>query len=231
MRILLVCPDWFPYSAGLAQSALELSQELIRKGHKVVVATADRGNHDKKGMRLIEVPLLFVMLGRNPICHGVYRTLKKEIKKADCIILFSYMFELNFRITLLRFFRFFQKSIIHMYRGSLENYGLKGVGLATRFGKWLWDNTCAWWIFRGTDATISNSGPTLKIIHKKYRVKTQKLHYIKTGMYLDQFNISKGNSKRVIFIGRLVDNKGVHLFPQIIKNIPKNWTRYIPVLI
>jgi len=224
MRILLVCPDWFPYSAGLSQSALELSQELIKDGNKVVVATSGRGKHDDKGLKLIEVPLLFVMLGRNPICRGVYRTLRKEIKKADCVILFSYMFELNFRISLLRFFKFFNKPLIHMYRGSLENYGLKGVGLTTKFGKWLWDNTCAWFIFRGTDATISNSGPTLKVMHKKYFVKPEKLHYVKTGMYLDQFKISKGEEKRIVFIGRLVDNKGVLLFPKIMKVIPKDWT-------
>lgn len=225
MKFLLVSPDWFPYSGGLSQTAMEFAQELIKYGHEVTIATAGRKGLDYKGMNVVEVPLLFTMIGRNPICYKVRKTIKQHAKDVDAIFLFSYMFELNSRIAILKKLGCIKKPLIQYYVGSLESYSQaqKNIHPVTRFAKWLWDVTLARTQFRWVDGVVSNSKPTLDVMKKRYGMPKKMGYYVKTGMHVKDYKQSKLNNKRALFVGRLIDNKGVKHFEQIVKSLPNNW--------
>ena len=94
----MFCPDWFPFSAGLAQSCYELCKEFQKHGHKVKVVVAKDKNLDKKDLDVIELLYIARILGRNPLVFNLFEKVKKEIEWCDVVCLFSYMFEINSRI-------------------------------------------------------------------------------------------------------------------------------------
>ena len=221
MKLLIVCPDWFPYSAGLAQSCYDFCQEAIKHGHEIRIITAKDKNLDPKGLDVHPLPFLFRLGGRSPIIFNLWKKIKHHIEWSDQVILYSYMFEMNSRIVLYRTLGLFDKPLIHMYRGSLEPEVLRYLSLSTKCMKWLWDETAARFLFKNVDKTISNSKPTLSYMKKKYGVTNTV--YVPNAYHLKEYKKSTQETKRVIFIGRLVENKGVLLFEKILRALPNDW--------
>jgi glycosyltransferase involved in cell wall biosynthesis len=223
MNILVVCPDWFPFSAGLSQTCYELCLRL-QKHHNVRVLVANDPGLDSKGLDVHAVPYLVRLLGRNPIAGNLWKHARPHVEWCDAVYLFSYMYEMNSRLVLHRMAGQFAKPIVHFYVGSLESDGLAGVSLATRAAKAVYDATCGRLMFNHVDAVVSNSKPTLGLIRQRYGTNQARLYYVKTGMDVASFPRWSEEHKRVVFIGRLVDNKGVHFFPKILEAIPSDWT-------
>ena len=220
MRLLFFCPDWFPYSAGLAQSCLEICEGLKRQGHEVRIVVAKEEGLESKGMDIVPVPYFFRLLGRNPISFGLWKNIKRHVDWAEKICLFSYMYELNARVVLYRKLGLFNKPLIHFYRGSLEP--VPNLSLVTRVAKGVWDLTGGRMMFSWTDKTISNSKPTVDYIRNRYGIKKQ-LKYIPTAIDLKEYTTSSLDNKRVLFVGRLIENKGVKHFKDILETIPLDW--------
>src|SRR4029078_1233909 len=112
-------------------------------------------------------------------------------------------YEMNSRIALFRLLHRFDKPLVHFYRGSLESEGLAGVSLATRVAKAAYDVSCGALMFRYVDAVVSNSGPTLDVIRRRYGTPGDRLHYVPTGMDVARFPRWTAEQRRVLFIGRL----------------------------
>lgn len=220
-----MCPDWFPFSAGLAQTTMEMAYDLEKKGHEVKIVVAKDKAIEDKGLQLIPIPYLFRLLGRNPIIAPVYyyNKLQKEIAWCDKICLVSYMYEMNSRIVIWKKLGLVKKPLIHFYMGSLEKEGVRFLSIPTRMAKQAWDATLGNIMFSWVDLTISNSQPTINYIHRMYNVPKKKLQYIPTAINLKEYNKSRLNNKRIIFIGRLIENKGVHHFEEILDIIPEEW--------
>jgi glycosyltransferase involved in cell wall biosynthesis len=223
MNVLMICPDWFPFSAGLAQSCYELCERLQRR-HAVRILVAKDAELDAKGMDVHAIPYAVRLLGRNPIALGLWKHVRDHVAWADVVCLFSYVYEMNSRVVLHRVLGHFDKPLVHFYRGSLESEGLAGVSLTTRLAKAAWDASCGRLMFNHVDAVVSNSGPTLEVIRRRYGTPLQRLRYIKTGVDVARFPRWSAEHKRVLFIGRFVDNKGIHFFPRILEAIPEDWT-------
>lgn len=219
----MVCPDWFPFSAGLAESCYNTCKQFEKHGHSVRVVVAKDKDVDHKDLDVYEVPYAIRLLGRNPITLNLWSKIKKHIEWCDVVCLFSYMYEMNSRIVWYRKLGKFQKPIVQFYRGSLENDSLKSLSLVTQLAKLMYDKTCGRLMFKDVDHVISNSGPTINLIKQLYRVPEKKLSYIKNAIYVNEFPKWKKENKRIVFVGRLVENKGVHLFEKIVKGIPNNW--------
>ena len=223
MNVLMICPDWFPFSAGLAQSCYELCDRLQSR-HNVRILVAKDPVVDTKGLDVHAIPYAMRLLDRNPIALSLWKHVRAHVAWADVVCLFSYVFEMNSRVVLHRMLGHFDKPLVHFYRGSLESEGLAGVSLTTRLAKAAWDASCGRLMFNHVDAVVSNSGPTLEVIRRRYGTPPQRLRYIKTGVDVSRFPRWSEEHKRVLFVGRLVDNKGIHFFPQILDAIPDTWT-------
>jgi glycosyltransferase involved in cell wall biosynthesis len=221
MKILIICPDWFPNISGFGISAYEFSQELLKDKHEVTIITSSQKNLDKKGLNVVSVKMLFNPLGRNPIVFGLYNKIKNV--DYDVILLYSYMYEMNVRVALYRKLGLIKKPVILMYRGSLENDVLPFLKTSTKIAKKTYDATLARMLFKNVDYTISNSKPTLKLINEKYLVSHKKMSYISSGIPVMDFKRSKLSNKRVLFNGRLIENKGINFFGKILETIPKDW--------
>jgi len=223
MNILMVCPDWFPFSAGLSQSCHALCKEFEAHGHNVRVLVADDGNVEKKGLNVHPIPYLFRILGRSPVLWNPWKKIKNHIKWCDTVCLFSYMYVMNSQIVKLRSKGKFDKPLIHFYRGSLEDGVLNQVSLPVRIAKWVYDRTVGKRMFTEVDHIISNAKSVLSLITEKYGVSKEKMTYVKNALHVNEFDALKEKKKRVIFIGRLIENKGVKLFKDISEVVPDDW--------
>jgi glycosyltransferase involved in cell wall biosynthesis len=221
MKILIICPDWFPSISGFGTSAYEFAKRA-EKNHEVTILTPSQKNLDKKGLDVRPVPQLFNVLGRNPIVVGLLNKINRA--DYDVILLYSYMYEMNARVAMWHRLGLIKKPVILMYRGSLENYVLKHLSLPIKAGKIVIDNTFGAAAFRCSDYIISNSKPTLRVINERYNIPFGKMTYIPNSINLADYKQSRLDNKRVLFIGRLIQNKGVRFFDKIAQNIPKNWT-------
>ncbi len=223
MKILMVCPDWFPFSAGLAQSCHALCTEFESHGHEVRVLVADDGNIEKKGLDVYPIPYAFRILGRSPVVWNIWKKVKSHVEWCDCVCLFSYMYVMNSQIVKCRTKGRFNKPIIHFYRGSLEDSVLSQVSFLVRMAKKVYDKTVGKRMFTQVDHIISNAKGVLSLINQRYGVSKKKMTYVKNSLHIGDFSVTSKKKKRVIFIGRLIENKGVKLFEQILKVIPTDW--------
>lgn len=223
MNILMICPDWFPFSAGLAQSCYETCLELIKQGHQLKLIVAKDENIDDKGLDVYPVKYLFRLLGINPIVLGYYRKIKNLIEWSDLVSVFSYMYEMNSRIALYKRIGLLKKPLVHFYRGSLESDFLNRMPWTTRVAKHLYDKFLGSLLFRYPDLIISNSELTIKLMRQKFHAKNT-IIYINNALNFEEYPEWKKESKRVLFIGRFVVNKGIQFFPKIISTIPSDWT-------
>lgn len=219
---MMVCPDWFPFSAGLAQSAYETCKQMEKAGHEVRIIVAADKNVDNKGMNVFPIKYASRLLGMNPIVFNYYQKIKEHTNWCDVICLFSYMFEMNSRIVVYKKMGLIKKPIVHFYRGSLESDYLDRMPLTTKIAKTIYDRTCGALLFKYVDAVVSNSEPTLELMKKRYNTKT-KLFYVSNALDTKEYNCTSERKKRVIFIGRFVPNKGIKLFPEIMKALPEDW--------
>ncbi|MBW3020952.1 glycosyltransferase family 4 protein [Candidatus Woesearchaeota archaeon] len=223
MKILMVCPDWFPNSAGLAQSCYDTCKQFIKHGHEVKVIVAKDKNVDHKDLNVKEIPYLTRFGGRNPFTFNIFDKIKEEVEWCDVVCLFSYMYIMNSQIAKLRCKGIINKPVIHFYRGSLESNFLKHVGLFTKLSKIMYDWLLAKPMFKCVNHVISNSEPTLALMEQKYDVSKDRLSYVKNALYVDEYPLWTKENKRIVFIGRLVDNKGIKFFGRILESIPSNW--------
>jgi len=224
VKLAVVSPAWFPvHTGGIAVSCYQFCRRLEEDGHDVTLLVPKQKEVDHKGLNVVEVPLLGNMLGRNPLVWGFLSRLKRAAKEADVIVLYSYMYEMNARVGLYKKLGLIKKPLVLMYRGGLESELGAKVSLALRAGKAVFDATYGRMLFKTADRIVSNSKPTVNLIHDKYGVQAKKIAYVKNAVDTAQFNPKKKRKKRIVFVGRLVDNKGVHVFPDILKVVPKDW--------
>jgi glycosyltransferase involved in cell wall biosynthesis len=220
MKILIICPDWFPNISGFGTSAYEFARNAGKK-HEVTILTPSQKNLDKKGLDVRPVPQMFNPAGRGPFVLGLMKRVKKI--DYDVVLLYSYMFEMNARVAVWRRMGLIRKPVILMYRGSLENYVLKHLSLPIKTAKIVFDSTFGAAVFKYSDYIISNSKPTLNEINKRYNVPLKRMAYIPNSVNINDYARSRLNNKRVLFIGRLIQNKGVRFFEGIAENIPPDW--------
>src|SRR3989338_3158687 len=102
MKILMCCPDWFPFSAGLAQSCYELCKQFEKQGHQVKILVAKDQGLEEKGLEVIALPYITRLLGRNPLFFHLYQKIKDYLSWADVVCVFSYMYLMNSSIVSLR---------------------------------------------------------------------------------------------------------------------------------
>ncbi len=220
MKILIICPDWFPNISGFGTSCYEFAKNA-EKEHTVTILTPSQKKLDKRGLDVRPVTQIVNLANRNPVVLGLLREIRKV--DYDIIMIYSYMYEMNARVAIYKRLGLIKKPVVLMYRGSLEDEVLAQLSTPIRLAKITYDRTYGAAVFKYSDYIISNSKPTLVVMKKKYGLKSDKMSYIPNSININEYIQSKQNNKRVLFVGRLIQNKGIKFFEQIVQNIPKDW--------
>ena len=142
----------------------------------------------------------------------------------DVIVLFSYMFEMNSRVVRLRQKGRFGKPVILFYVGSLDENVLAYLSLTTRLGKILYDRTFGKRLFTHVDRVIANAdiGPELR--RRGYETSRQGLVVVHGAIHVADYPHQLKEQQQVVFVSRLVENKGVRYFPEITRMLPPDWS-------
>lgn len=220
MKILIISPDWFPNISGFGTSCYEFAKNA-EKDHKITIITPFQKGFDSKGLNVVTVTQVANALGRNPIVLGLLNRIKRM--DYDLILLYSYMFEMNSRVAIYRKLGIIKKPVVLMYRGSLEDDVLMHLNKTTKWAKKTYDHTLGFAVFKYSDYIISNSKPTLSVIKSKYGIPYSKIDYLPNSVHVSDYKISSLKNKRVLFVGRLIENKGIKFFESIAKAVPADW--------
>ncbi len=192
MKILIICPDWFPNISGFGTSCYEFS-EKAKKEHKITILTPSQKGLDKKELDVRPVHQLTNLLGRNPLVLGLLNEIKKT--EYDIILLYSYMFEMNSRVAMYRKLGIIKKPVILMYRGSLEDDVLLHLNTSTRIAKKTFDKTLGAAVFKYSDFIISNSKPTIQTMKGKYGIQEWKVKYIPNSVVISEYKKARSKTK------------------------------------
>jgi len=227
MKILQVVPYFPPAYAfgGPVKVAYQISRELIKRGHEVVVYTTDAKDFDSrlevdssntikemKVHRFRNLSLTLVKKLKLFITPQLTLFARKEVKKFDIIHLHEY--------------RTFQNIIIHHYARKYDvPYVLQAHGSLPRIGawrrlKWIYDVLFGYRLLRGASKVIALS----KVEAEQYKamgVPEEKIAIIPNGIDLSEYaNLPpKGAFKKrfgipeekkiILYLGRIHKTKGI----------------------
>jgi glycosyltransferase involved in cell wall biosynthesis len=229
MKILQVVPYFPPAYAfgGPVKVAYQISRELIKRGHEVVVYTTDAKDFDSrleanssntieemKVRRFRNLSLTLVKKLKLFITPQLALFARKEVKKFDIIHLHEY--------------RTFQNIVIHHYARKYDvPYVLQAHGSIPRIDswrklKWIYDILFGYRLLRGASRVIALSNVEAEQ-YKRVGVPEEKIAIIPNGIDLSEytelppkgsfkrkFNISE-EKKIILYLGRIHKTKGIDL--------------------
>ncbi|PWB54272.1 MAG: hypothetical protein C3F06_05260 [Candidatus Methanoperedenaceae archaeon] len=224
MKILQVCPYFYPYLAGQEMFVLQLGKQLKKYGHSVTVYTSNHSHlpvyENIQGLDVFRFKMIFNPLN-NPICPGFFNIYKK-IRDFDIIHVHN---EHSF-VTLFTCFinLFYKNPIVLTCHGQLRfnNYWKD-------LFETIYSRTIGNFIFNNIDkvAALSDSD-------KKYLISigvdSRKIIVIPNAInheYLDiiSYNMKKQeehDEKILLYVGVLIKRKGVDYLIKSIPDIIKN---------
>jgi len=226
MKILQVTPYFPPAYAfgGPVKVTYQISRELIKRGHEVVVYTTDAKDFGSrleidssniiermKVHRFRNLSLALVKKFKFSVTPQLALFARKEVKKFDIIHLHEY--------------RTFQNIVIHHYISKYDvPYILQAHGTIPRIGKkelkWIYDAFFGYRLLRDTSKVIALSRVEAEQ-YKRMGVPKEKIAIIPNGIDLSEyaelppkgsfkkkFNIPE-DKKVILYLGRIHKTKGI----------------------
>ncbi|MEM3493835.1 MAG: glycosyltransferase [Thermoplasmata archaeon] len=223
MKILQVSPYFHPHVGGVESHVLALSRGLVELGHDVKVLTANHSNElpEKEkfeGIEIIRVPT-FGSPFNTPINPGIFF----RIKKIDFNIA-----HLHFPPPLTSFFA--SLSLVKLRKPYVLTYHCD-VELAIPLGNLIVE------IYRGTMGRYTVEHAAKLIVHTRTYQATSRTIWdlepeiIPSAVDTERFSPEKfsaelkkkyGNSRIVLFVGRLVYQKGVSFLIEACRHLPED---------
>lgn len=241
MRILQIIPYFHPaYSfGGPVKVAYDISRELTRRGHEVVVYTSDAASltqrlktvtEEVNGIKIYHFRNLSMSLVKNSklfVTPGLAERLKREINNFDIIHLHEY--------------RTYQNIIAHRYAVKYEvPYVFQahgGIPKIRRIGrKWLYDIFFGYKLLSEASKVIALT-ETEAEQYRKSGVTENKIEVIPNGINLSEYRFPprggfktrheiEGDEKVVLYLGRIHRSKGIDfliksfgILVKILKNV------------
>jgi len=203
MKIIQVCPRYYPDIGGVETDVKEMSERLVRKGFEVeVVCTDPSGKHPKEEfINGVEVRRFRSIAPYDAYFFApqIYFYLKKA--KCDLIHAHSYHALPAFFAALAKNGR---KLVFTSYYHGRGHTALRNIlhkpykffGLR---------------IFRNADRVICISLYEKALIKEKFGLSDEKLVHIPNGLNLEEFRIKSNvkDKKTILYVGRLERYKGV----------------------
>lgn len=238
MKILQVVPFFPPAYAfgGPVQVAFQVSKELFKRGHEVVVYTSDAKDMNSRlsvepvsyieGIKVYYFKNLLILPIKFFLSSELVSNVKEEINKFDVIHLHE--------------FRTFQNIIVHHYATKYKvPYVLQAHGSVPRFTylnwlKWIYDKLFGYKLLRDASKVFALNQDEVE----KYRsmgVRDEKIEIISNGVDLTEYtdlpprglfkkkyNLSI-DTKVILYLGRIHKTKGIDIlvkaFSQVIEKI------------
>jgi glycosyltransferase involved in cell wall biosynthesis len=237
MKILQVIPYFYPAYAfgGPVRVAFQVSKELAKRGHEVVVYTTDAKDWDSRlntesveivdGIKTHYMKNLTMILVKKSnlfITPKIISRSKNEIKDFDIVHLHEY--------------RTFQNIIIHHYAKKYNiPYVLQAHGSLPRIMqkqslKWIYDEFFGYKLLKDAAMVIALNKIELEQYRERF-VPTEKIAIVPNGIDLSEFiNMPyKGefkkkyslneNDKIILYLGRIHRTKGIDILIKSFKEV------------
>jgi glycosyltransferase involved in cell wall biosynthesis len=226
LKILQVTQNFKPYPGGQEKYVLELSKKLKEFGHDITVYTTNRFNLPKfeqnDGLDVYRFNMLFCPLN-NPISLEFLKTYR-NLKNYDVINVHNEHSFLSFITILYKFVH--KKPIVLTHHGQLK-FGLYYKDIFERF----YERTIGKLLFNSVEMIAANSeadkdfiaslgvnGDKIKVLHNAINPESLMLH---KEMKIENLNPESSNKKIVLFVGRIIERKGVEFLIKSAKVVTK----------
>ncbi len=223
MRVVQVCPYFFPHIGGVESHVLDLSRELVARGHTVTVVTSDPGDRPREeevfGFRVVRVRPRLTWL-TSPVTPALRRVLRD--READVVHahspppLSAYYAARACRDT--------GRPLIVTYHCDLELPRVWGTLVTTLYRRTLEASTLR--TAKRVVATSQTYAATSRTVWRHgVRVIPMAVDARRFNPAVDgasaRRTLDPGDRTVVLFVGRLVRHKGVEYLLQAARAIPE----------
>lgn len=209
-KVLMLIDGWFPHVGGGQVHAWELSRKLSDLGCKVTILTRNLGKwgENYSGVEVKRIGFIHRfdnILGRvEYLCWALFYSL---FARYD--LFHAHAFSPGLIVPILKFFR--NKPVIFTAHG--EGWKISGLGIKSNFLQDL--------VFYNIryDVEITVAKSTFK-----EKTSSKKTIVIPNGVNIEDFQLAqrkRTSIKRLIYVGRLFKDKGVHLLIEAFKNLKR----------
>lgn len=219
MKVVHVCPRFYPYHGGVETHVRELSRYLKELGVDVKVYTTDpKGSLPKKGM----VDGIEIYRSRSYPFNGIYHfspelySTLKNLESVDIVHAHDYQ----------------DYSILATSRAKIKlqaplvytpHFHPTGGSKWRTMGKGVYGALLGGYLLRSADAVIAVSKHEKDLLERRFHLDGRRIRYIPNGINIEKFrNLKKRerqkNNHIILYVGRLEKYKGVQ---HIIRALPK----------
>ena len=214
MKLIQVCPLYYPEIGGVETYVKELSERLVRRGYEVeVVCTGQRYRFDTRRLLTetingVQIKRFRALAPKN--AYYMAPQIYHYLKKADCDIIHAHSYH-----ALPAFFAMLAKNgrkfIFTPYYHGKGHTSFRDL-LHIPY-KYLGSR-----ILREANKVVCVSNYEKELIKAKFGISDEKLVYIPNGLNLDEFkaNGTERDKKRILYVGRLEKYKNIQ---SIIKSL------------
>ena len=200
MKIIQVCPLYYPDIGGIETHVKELSERLVKNGYKVEVVCT--GKHYSEEIINGVVVKRFRALAPNN-AYYIAPQIYGYLKKADCDIIHAHNYHAlpAFFAVLAKGTRKFVFTSYYHGRGSTPLQNFLHIPYKYFGSK----------ILKEADKVVCVSNYERKLIKANFGVSDEKLVYIPNGLNLEEFKTKsiKKDKKRILYVGRLEKYKNI----------------------
>lgn len=211
MRIIQVCPRYYPDIGGVETHVGEISERLVKEGFEVeVVCTDPTGNQQKEGI------INGVKVRRfRSIAPGDAYFLAPQIyfylEKAECDLIHAH----NYHALPAFFAALAKKDRKFVFTSHYHGRGHTALRDALHKPYKIIGSR----IFRDADTVVCVSLYEKGLIEANFGIREEKLVCVPNGINLEEFKVESSvkNSETILYVGRLERYKGIH---HIIRALP-----------
>ena len=214
MKLIQVCPLYYPEIGGVETYVKELSERLVRRGYEVeVVCTGQRYRFDTRRLLTETINGVQIKRFRALAPKNAYYMAPQAyyyLKKADCDIIHAHSYHAlpAFFAMLAKNDRKFIFTPYYHGRGHTAFRDLLHIPYKYLGSK----------ILREADKVVCISNYEKELIRTNFGISREKLVYIPNGLNLEEFNVdgTERDKKRILYVGRLEKYKNIQ---SIIKSL------------
>lgn len=215
MRIVVFSSYFLPHKGGVENYVYQMCKRLVKRGHKVWVVTSrlpkvvDREVLD--GIRVVRIPSVELLADRLTLQLSPVSDVMKEIGKVDVIVTNTRLYPLSFAAGLYAHRN--NVKWLHIEHGTSQPYSNSVINAGVRFV----DSTFGRWILSHS----SVAGVSQASCDFAKSLSAKKCDVLFNGVDTKFFDGKRTKHKgvRVVFVGRLVKDKGVQDLLKAVKGL------------